>query len=376
MTPSTSLSAIDAVTSVSGPAREVRPEVVERAGEGRGTRRVVGPVEQDVAAVGPRSSSSRPGQRAPAYPARRAAASVVRDPGRLQRVEQRVGDGDVGGLVPAAQPDPRRARAAAARRRSRRGPSRGAAPAATSVSGTPSRARAAPDRPRAPSPRAPVTARSPRLMIAAFSRAIAAIVVAEPVRVVEVHVRHDRDAAVPGVGRVEPPAEADLDERDVGRTSANRANTTAVSSSNSVGSPWRRATRSATRERPAPRAARSRPARSARPSTTIRSRYVTRCGLGVVADPVAGRAQRGIGERQDAALAVRAGDEGAADGQLRVAQLPQERAGPPEPEPDPEAAALGRGPRAPARYVESGRRSVIERGVTRGSARPRRRRTG
>src|SRR6185369_17060536 len=38
---------------------------------------------------------------------------------------------------------------------------------------------------------------------------------AEPVRVVEVDVRDRRDAAVPGMGRIEPSAEADLDEREV-----------------------------------------------------------------------------------------------------------------------------------------------------------------
>ena len=39
--------------------------------------------------------------------------------------------------------------------------------------------------------------------------------VAEAVHVVEVHVRDDGHAAVPGMGRVEPPAETDLDQRDV-----------------------------------------------------------------------------------------------------------------------------------------------------------------
>ena len=52
-------------------------------------------------------------------------------------------------------------------------------------------------------------------MIAAFSRAIAAMVVAQPVHVIEVDVGHDRHAAVPGVGGVEPATQADLDEREV-----------------------------------------------------------------------------------------------------------------------------------------------------------------
>ena len=66
-----------------------------------------------------------------------------------------------------------------------------------------------------PSPRAPVTARSPRSMIAAFSRAISVIVVAQTVHVVEIDVGHDRHAAVPGVRRVETATETDLHERDV-----------------------------------------------------------------------------------------------------------------------------------------------------------------
>ena len=52
-------------------------------------------------------------------------------------------------------------------------------------------------------------------MMAAFSRAIFVTVSPEPVHVVEVDVGHDRHPAVPGVGRIEPPAETDLDQRDV-----------------------------------------------------------------------------------------------------------------------------------------------------------------
>ena len=61
--------------------------------------------------------------------------------------------------------------------------------------------------------------------------------------------------------------------------------------------------------------------------------------MGVVADPVARGPQRGIGEGQHAALAVGPGDERAADGALRIAELAQQGAGPPKPQPDPEATA-------------------------------------
>ena len=52
-------------------------------------------------------------------------------------------------------------------------------------------------------------------MMAAFSRAMCGDRRPEPVHVVQVDVGDGRHAAVPGVGRVEPPAQPDLDERDV-----------------------------------------------------------------------------------------------------------------------------------------------------------------
>ena len=103
----------------------------------------------------------------------------------------------------------------------------------------------------------------------------------EPVRVVEVDVRDRGDASVPGMGRVEPAPEADLDEREVDPLARRTSG---------------RPSRSAARTRSAGRggAARGRPRASAsstsranvslsigRPPICIRSRYVTRCGFGV-----------------------------------------------------------------------------------------------
>ena len=262
MTPSTSLSAIDAVTSVIGPVGEERPEVVEGRREGRGAGRVVGAVEQDLATADVE-------QLEPARPARRrvaAAPGVVADrgdAGGLERVEERVGDGDVRGLVPAAQADPGPAEprqldldpvaVPAEERRRRDLGQRDAQPP-----------RPAPD----DGERLAASRRSPRgrprSMIAAFSRAIVGDRRAEPVHVVEVDVRDRRRRRRPRRGsrrggRRARPRRA----RRPGPASAKWRKTTAVSSSNSVGSPRRRATRSADRQRPPRRGGRSRRRRSA-----------------------------------------------------------------------------------------------------------------
>ena len=76
--------------------------------------------------------------------------------------------------------------------------------------------------PRAPADdRQPVTARAGHGEVAALDdRGLLAgdlgDRVAQPVHVVEVHVRHDGHASIPRVGRVEPTTQPDLDEGDVG----------------------------------------------------------------------------------------------------------------------------------------------------------------
>ena len=139
ITPSTSLSAIDAVTSVIGPAAQVRPQIVERDGERRGAGRVVGAVEEHVAAVdreqleptrpasrrrSPRGARRRGCPRCPPPPVRRGGRRATRDV-----------------LRPGGGPAVRRAsgRGAAARPRSRRATCRGPGPARRPSSGTPRR---------------------------------------------------------------------------------------------------------------------------------------------------------------------------------------------------------------------------------------------
>ena len=102
--PSTSLSAIDAVTSVNGPAARNGRRSSSAWRERRGPGRVVGAVEQDVDAVaGQQLQPARPAARSRSRPGAR--SRHVRDPGLGQRVEQGVGDRRVRGLVPPAQAD-------------------------------------------------------------------------------------------------------------------------------------------------------------------------------------------------------------------------------------------------------------------------------
>ena len=189
---------------------------------------------------------------------------------------------DVRRLVPAPQPDPVRPEARPAPPRARRGPS-------------PSDRRRLDDRQRrrrrrrarrrttaSASPVAPVTARSPRSMIAAFSRAMCGDRRAQPGHVVEVDVGDGRHAAVPGVGRVEPPAEPDLDE---GQVDARLREPTEHDGGQQLElgrrSPCRRATRSASGSTTATsRGEVVRPRSAARRSGPARG-SVTRCGLGV-----------------------------------------------------------------------------------------------
>ena len=182
MIPSTSLSAIEPWTRVSGgglgsspPARYGRRSS-RAVGERRRAGRVVGAVEQDLVARRPRGarggpatsrSRSRGGgrrRRPSAMPAAASASSTASATAAFSAWCRPRSEIRVGPRPPQLDVD------------ARRDPSRGPAAAATSTSGAPDAPRpAADDRERRrrsrPSPR-----RSPRSMIAAFSRAIAGIV--------------------------------------------------------------------------------------------------------------------------------------------------------------------------------------------------------
>ena len=175
---------------------------------------------------------------------------------------------------------------------------------------------------------------------------------------VEPHVRDHRHAAVPRVRRVQAAAEADLDQGDVEpglrevaehhRRQQLELRRRAVAPLDRVGHGEHLA------DQPGERRGLDRPPVDDDP-LAVRDQV----RLGGLADAVAGRAQRGSRERDDAALPVGAGDERAPDGQLRVAHRAQQGPHASEPEPDPEAAArLDRGERLGVREVGRSRRDL------------------
>ena len=157
---------------------------------------------------------------------------------------------------------------------------------------------------------------------------------------VQVDVGHDGHAAVPGVRRIEPTAQPDLDEGDVqlglgevaedhGREQLELGRV-AVAPGDPVGD--RQDRLDVTGEV----VGADRPAVDDDPLAI--GHEVRLRGL---ADAQAGGAQGTAGERQHAALAVRARDERATHGELGIAEGSKERARPPEAQPDAEPAAVG-----------------------------------
>ena len=254
---------------------------------------------------------------------------------------------------------------------SRSQPSSGAG--RTSVKGTPRR-RARRRTTASPSPSAPVTARSPRSMIAAFSRAILAIV--SPSRSMWSRSTLVTTATPPSqacVASSRPPSPTSTSATS-GRTSANRREDDrgqqlelgrlAVAARDPVG----RAEH--TTDQPREVVGGDRPPVDADP---LAIGHEVR--LGRRTDAIAGRPERRVGQGEHAALAVGAGHQRAADRQLGMAELAQQRTRPAKPEPDTETAA--RGDRSQGLVVgEVGPRRGHRSPVTRGTARPRRRRTG
>ncbi len=190
------------------------------------------------------------------------------------------------------------------------------------------------------SPEAPVTARSPRSMIAAFSRAMWRDRRSQPVHVVEIDVRDRGHSSVPGVGRVQPAAEPDLDERQVDaflgepaedhRGEELELGRRTEPAGNAIGRGERLADEPGERGR-VDRAPADLEALAVRHEVRLRR----------LAGAMAGRPERRSGQGQDTALAIRARDQGPPNRALRIAELTQECACPAKPEPDTEAAAIG-----------------------------------
>ena len=204
------------------------------------------------------------------------------------------------------------------------------------VSGAPERFAAAVITSR-PSPSAPVTARSPRLMMAAFSRAISGIVGPS-------HSMWSRStlviAATPPsqalVASRRPPRPTSTTPTSIPRR-ANQANAAAVTSSNSVAGPSRLGIRSATAMTSSMSAPKSADVDGlAVDDDPLAIAHQVR--LGRLPDDHAGGTQRGGHQRLDAALAVRAADQRAAEPLLRIAELLEQCLRPPEPELDAEPA--------------------------------------
>ena len=193
------------------PAEE-RPELVERRGEGGRTGGIVGAVEQHVPTPDREElEPARPaGVGVSAPPGRR---GNLGDAGRFESVEDRVRDSNIGGLVPASQPDP----GSAEPRQIDDQP----------VTVDRDDGRRVHDRERNAEPSRPPPDDRPRVADSTGDGEVAALDDrrllardvgdrrAESVGVVEIDVGDRRHPAVPGMGRVEPPAEADLDEREI-----------------------------------------------------------------------------------------------------------------------------------------------------------------
>ncbi len=161
----------------------------------------------------------------------------------------------------------------------------------------------------------------------------------EAIHVVESHVRDDRHPAIPGVRRVEAAAEAHFDDRDVeiqlGEPSEDRGGQELELGRWSEPGRQPFGDAESLEDEPRERDRIDRPAVDLEPFAVRHE-----VGLRRLADPEPRGAECARDQRQHAALAVRARDEGPTELSLRVPQGRQERPRPPEPEVDPEAAPL------------------------------------
>ena len=212
---------------------------------------------------------------------------------------------------------------------------------------------------------------------------------AKAIHVVQVHVRHHGDAAVPGVSRVEPAAEPDLHQRDVDAdlpkpAEDHRGEELELGRLTQSGrDPF------GPREDLADEACEV----GGRNELTVDLGPLSvadQVRLGCFTHPVAGGTQSTASQCDHAALAVRTGDERTAERVLRIAKLAQQRTRPTETQPDPEPAALlqgahglvvpersqGLAPGPSPEAAGSPGHACPGESLTPWSARPRRRRTG
>ena len=305
-------------------ALERRPEIVERparaaapaglwAPSSRTSRTEPSAVPEVVS-----SSSSRPGQRAPAKPRRRASAGTEAIPAASSASSTAPATAAFAAWCRPRNPirvSPRPLSATTIPSRSQPR-TRGEA---TSVSGTPSRRARRWITPSA-SPVAPVTARSPRSMIAAFSRAIAVTVA--PSRSV-----WSRSTLVIAAT---PPSQAWVASSRPPSPTSTRARSIARLGEPAEGDggqqlELRRRSRAARDPRCGVQDLADEPRERRRidqPTVDLEPLAVAdEMRLGRLGDAVAGRPQRGPGQGEDAALAVGAGDQRAPERQLRIAEL-------------------------------------------------------
>ncbi len=309
-------------------------------GERRGPGRIVGTVKEHVAAAGPlpddQLQPSRPDRGRVAAP-----AGVVvggDQTGRLERVEDRVGHRDVRGLVATPESDTRRSEPGqihddpvaipVEERRGRHDAKIHAHPGRPS----PDDAERGPGRPG----QRHVAALDDRGLLAGDRGDRGT----QPIHVVKVDVRDGGDPAIPRMGRVEPTAEAHLDQCHVEPRS-------------------REVREDDRREQFELGRVAEPPGDAVRDRQDLLDERGERRGLdrapvdldplavgdevrlGRLADAPAGRAQGRSSEREDAALAIGPANEGATDRQLGIAEVAEEGARAPEAEPDPESPAVG-----------------------------------
>ena len=187
------------------------------------------------------------------------------------------------------------------------------------------------------SPVAPVTARSPRLMMAAFSRDRRQRV-AQVLHVIPVDVGDCRHATVPNVGGVQPTAKAYLDHgrRDPGSSEPRERGRRHELELGRIPEPPRNPVGCREHVLHDAHEVRRRDGRAVHHDPFAVAHQMR---LGRLRDASAGGTQRGAHQRLHAPLAVRAAHERAADAELRVSEDAKQRPRAPETEPNSEPAA-------------------------------------